>query len=380
MKPIRVLAILEASTVTGPAKNLLEFARLAREDGFDTPVEVSIATFTRAVDFSVFSEAAAAVGIAVHPISERGRFDRSVLARLRSLARDLAPDILQTHAVKSHFLLRCSGLHRTMPWVAFHHGYTWPDLRARAYNQLDRWSLRAARRVVTVSLPFRAELSARGVPMERIAVLHNAIDPDWATPARDSAAALRAELGIAPDRKTILIVGRLSREKDHLTLLEAVASILKEGAILPHLLMIGEGPERPRIEERIRELDLTAHVTMTGQVRSAKPYYGIADTAVLSSRSEGSPNALLEAMAARVPVVATAVGGIPEMVTDRESALLVAPGDREGLTRALSTVLTDRDLAESLRSRAHLLIEERYSPERRARALCEIYRGLLAQP
>jgi glycosyltransferase involved in cell wall biosynthesis len=144
--------------------------------------------------------------------------------------------------------------------------------------------------------------------------------------------------------------------------------------------MVGEGPERPRIEERIRALDLTAHVTMTGQVRSAEPYYGIADAAVLSSRSEGSPNALLEAMAARVPVVATAVGGIPEMVTDRESAMLVAPGDREGLTRALSTVLTDRDLAESLRSRAHLLIEERYSPERRARALCEIYRGLLAQP
>jgi glycosyltransferase involved in cell wall biosynthesis len=380
MKAVRVLAILEASTVTGPAKNLLEFARLAREQHFDPPVEVSIATFTRAGDSGVFLGAAAAAGIAVHPIPERGRFDLSVIPRLRSLARNLAPDIVQTHAVKSHFLLRASGLHRSLPWVAFHHGYTWPDRRARAYNQLDRWSLRAARRVVTVSIPFRDELSSRGVPIERIAVLHNAIDPDWATPGRESAATLRAELGIAPDRKIVLIVGRLSREKDHLTLLESIASIRTGGSIVPHLLIVGEGPERRFIEERIHVLDLAAHVTMTGQVPSAQPYYGIADAAVLSSRSEGSPNALLEAMAARVPVVATAVGGIPEMVTDRESALLVPPDDREALTRALAAVLTERNLADSLRSRAHLLIEERYSPDRRARALCEIYRELLTAP
>jgi len=377
MKPIRVLAILEASTITGPAKNLLDFARIAREERFDPRVEVSIAVFTRAGDSGVFLDAAAAAGIAVHSIPERARFDRSVLARLRLLAGDLTPDILQTHAVKSHFLLRASGLHGSLPWIAFHHGYTWPDLRAQVYNQLDRWSLRAARRVVTVSIPFREELSQRGVPRERITVLHNAIDPSWAAGARESGGALRAELGIAADRKIVLIVGRLSREKDHLTLLDAIASIRAQGTIVPHLLMVGEGPERPRIEERIRTLNLAAHVTMTGQALSAQPYYGIADAAVLSSRSEGSPNALLEAMAARVPVVATAVGGVPEMVTDRETALLVSPGDREGIARALSAALTDRGMAESLRSLAHRLVEDRYSPERRARALCGIYGELL---
>src|SRR5579864_5360646 len=124
MKPIRVLAVLEASTITGPAKNLLEFARIAREEPFKPRVEVSIAAYWRAGDSAVFLEAAAAAGIGVNLIPESGRFDRSVLERLRSLARDLAPDILQTHAVKSHFLLRASGLHRSLPWVAFHHGYT----------------------------------------------------------------------------------------------------------------------------------------------------------------------------------------------------------------------------------------------------------------
>ena len=81
--------------------------------------------------------------------------------------------------MKSHFLVRKSGLNRLAPWVAFHHGYTWPDLRARLYNQLDRWSLRAASRVVTVSQPFRRELIRHGVPAARIEIVHNAIDPDW---------------------------------------------------------------------------------------------------------------------------------------------------------------------------------------------------------
>ena len=377
MNPIRVLAVLEATTITGPAKNLLEFARLAGEDRFDPSGEVSIAVFRREGDSGVFLDAAAEAGVTVHQIPERGRFDRGVIPRLRALVAELKPDILQTHAVKSHMLLRSSGLHRSLPWVAFHHGYTWPDLRAQIYNQFDRWSLRAARRLVTVSLPFRAELVERGVAPERISVLHNAIDPNWA-PAPDTT--LRATLAIPADRKVILIVGRLSREKDHLTLLDAVADVRKEGRASPHLLIVGEGPERTAVEERIRALHLDAHVTMTGQVPSARPYYGIADVAVLSSRSEGSPNALLEAMAARVPVVATAVGGIPEIVTDRESALLIAPGDRDAMARALGSLLTDRDLADSLRAIAYRLIEERYSPDRRVRALIEIYRDVLARP
>src|SRR5205823_11585403 len=113
------------------------------------------------------------------------------------------------------------------------------------------------------------------------------------------------------------IVGRLSREKDHIALLEAVDLLRARlgPAVAPHLVIVGEGPERSRIEDKIRRLNLGSTVTLTGQRDSAEPYYGIADVAVLSSRSEGSPNALLEAMAAGVPAVATRVGGVPEIVT-----------------------------------------------------------------
>ncbi len=372
MKPLRLLAIIEASTVTGPAKNLLQFAQLARS--MDSPVDVTIAAFHRAGDPEVFREAAASAGVTVHYIEERGRFDRSVVTALQELNRRLAPDLVQTHAVKSHFLARLAGLR---PWIAFHHGYTWPDLRARVYNQADRWSLPKAAGVLTVSQPFADELNRRGVRRERIHVIHNAIDREWGqgSEIRKKGALLRASFGIAEGKKVILIVGRLSREKDHRTLLDALGALPQPA----HLLIVGEGPERARIEESIRRLGRERDVTLTGHVPSAEPYYAIADIAVLSSLSEGSPNALLEAMAAGVPIVATRVGGIPEIVTHEESALLVRPGDREAMAAAIGRLLGEDGLAPRLTRRARELVVARHSPEARTRSLCGIYRTLLGE-
>jgi glycosyltransferase involved in cell wall biosynthesis len=125
-------------------------------------------------------------------------------------------------------------------------------------------------------------------------------------------------------------------------------------------------------------LSLGQAVTLAGQVASAEPYYGIADVAVLSSLSEGSPNALLEAMAARVPAVSTAVGGVPEIVTNRESALLIQPGDPQALSDAIRELLTSRELADSLVSRAYQLVETRHTPDSRTRHLIDIYSRVLS--
>lgn len=374
LKPLGLLAIIEASSITGPAKNLLEFAGLATEQG----VETTVATFVRGTEANLFVETARKQSTAVHTIAERSPFDRAALGALRELVSQIKPELIQTHAVKSHFLARLSGVTQQAPWIAFHHGYTWPAWRARVYNELDRWSLRAPVKVLTVSEPFRRELERKGVRGERIEIIHNAIRPDWgAAMSGPEAARLRAELHIAPERKVILIVGRLSREKDHLTLLQAVNGLRSRLAAC--VVVVGEGPERPIIERKIQELGLEGSVLLVGQRKSAEPYYGIADVAVLSSLSEGSPNALLEAMAARVPVVATDVGGIPEMVTHGESALLLKPGDAGAMADAIARVIENPRLGESLAARAHALVVERHNPERRTTRLVEIYRRLAQQ-
>ena len=377
MKTIRVLAVLEASTITGPAKNLLQFASVAREERFAPAIDVSIVTFRRSGDSDLLADTCRDLQIPLHIISERGRFDRTVIDSLARLAQTLAPDVIQTHAVKAHFLFRKAGLNRSYPWVAFHHGYTWQNMAVRMYNQLDRWSLRAADQVVTVSVPFREELIRQGVPPECIRIVHNAIDPRYGLTARSSAPELRARLGIHNGEPVILSVGRMSPEKDHLGLLDAFHRIHTAGIIHPRLVIVGEGPERPRIEHRIRALGLASKVILAGHVSSAEQYYGIASVTVLSSRSEGSPNALLESMAASVPIVATSVGGVPEIVTHRESALLAAPGDPDELAGAISELLTNPALAASLAQRARLLVEMRHSPDSRTRALCALYEEAL---
>ena len=377
MTTIRLLAIIEATSITGPAKNLLRFAETARSDGFGVPVELSVITFQRGETSNLFLEVAKKWGIETIPVLEKGAFDRAVLSRLSAVVREVGPDLIQTHAVKSHFLATLAGLPKLAPWIAFHHGYTWPDLKARLYNQLDRWSLPKAARVVTVSMPFRQEIMKMGVSPERIEVVHNAIDPDWGwrysrPQLREE---LRAKLGIATNAKVILIVGRLSKEKDHETLINAVGRLRRN--ILVRLVIVGEGPERRNIEEQTKKWGLDGNVTLTGHVNSAEPYYGIADVCVLSSLSEGSPNALLEAMAARVPIVATRVGGIPEIVTHRHSALLLRPKDPVEMAGALEEILCDSHVREMLVGNAHSLISDQYTPERRAQKLIEIYRRVL---
>src|SRR5438093_56960 len=180
VKPIRVLAIMEAPFVTGPAKNLIEFARCARTAEDDLPaLEFTVVSYQRGREESpnAFVEAARSAGIPVDIVYERGRFDLSVLSQLKAIVAKRCPEIIQTHNVKSHFLMRFSGLWRTHRWIAFQHGYTATDFKMSCYNQLDRWSLCAPRHVVTVCESFAADLAASGVDRRRITVRHNSIKP-----------------------------------------------------------------------------------------------------------------------------------------------------------------------------------------------------------
>jgi len=135
---------------------------------------------------------------------------------------------------------------------------------------------------------------------------------------------------------------------------------------------VGEGSERPRIEELCRNLRLTDVVILTGQQENINPYYSIADVFLLPSHSEGCPNVLLEAMAAGVPVVATKVGGIPEVVTNGRDAILVNKHDPAGLAAATAKILQDREL------RAHLVtfareIVARKTPEAYFKSIASVF-------
>lgn len=396
MTTIKLLAVIEANTVTGPAKNLLSFFRLMRssEPIEGMRLEPSIVTFQRKTgdaagdnnelsdpesSANAFVAAARAQGVAVDIISERFRFDPNVVAQFRQIVARRAPDVVQTHMVKSHFLTKLAGIRRRYPWVAYHHGYTSTDLKMRGYNQLNRWSLPSADRVITVCGPFADQLSRAGVRRDRIVVCHNSVDFP-APVSEESKRALRQRLGITDGEWVVLTVGRLSHEKGHIDLLRALTVL---GEINPalnfKLVIVGEGPERARLETELRSAGLSGRVVFAGQTADVQTYYEIADVLALPSHSEGSPNVLLEGMAAGLAVVATAVGGVSEIAVNEETALLVAPNDAQSFASALNRVSQDGEFARKLGRAAAVHVAQKFSPAAYVRSLLHVYRGLASE-
>ena len=378
---IKLLAIVEATSINAIAKNVLEFDRAAKElrrqSAACPEVAVSLVTFDRYNNSTEFVSAARQQGLAVEVIRESGRFDLRIIKALARIVTQRAPDIVATHQVKSHFLMRLSRLWQRYPWVAFHHGYTATDLKMRLYNQLDRWSCPKADKVITVCAAFARELSeTKAISRDRIFVQHNSVRPVSSVSAEEIAA-LRKRLGIRDHEQVVLAAGRLSREKAHVDLVVAFKQLCETNpALSVRLIIVGDGPERKKLEGLVTSLGISERVFFAGHVSNVQSYYAISNVLANASHSEGSPYVLLEAMAAGVPIVATAVGGVPEIVTTEETALLVPPHDPRAFANALHRLLTNKDFAKNLGAKARRRAND-FSSESHARSLIKIYEGVL---
>jgi glycosyltransferase involved in cell wall biosynthesis len=216
-------------------------------------------------------------------------------------------------------------------------------------------------------------------------IQHNAVNEFTPAPD-DQVAQLRHSFGIESDTWVLLTVGRLSREKGHSDLIDAVALVRKEDRAPRKLklIIVGDGPERQRLTNQVRRLALENYVVFTGHQPDVSGYYTLADVMVLPSHTEGSPNALLEAMAAGLPIIATAVGGMPEIVGPKRAAFLVQKQDPHAIARAINQLLSHdvlrRRLSQAARSEAKI-----YSPPGYCQALLSLYQncldeGAISQP
>ncbi len=374
---IRVLTLIESSTVTGPSRNLIEFGKLAANPGPGLPpVQVIVATYQRGSGESPLALTAKNAGLSVFTIPERQRWDTKVFPHLRQMIANCQPDILESRNVKSHFLVRMLGLHRKCRWVAWNHGYTATSLLDRAYTQLDRWSLRGAYRVVTVCGPFADKLAGRGVDRDKITVLHNSVKP-FVVPPMEQVQRVRHTLGLR-NEAVVLAVGRLSYEKGFADLLLAVAALNKTKGVPDfRLVLVGDGPERESLARLASQLGIEGRLTMDGFQRDTEPYYSLATLLVVSSRTEGSPNVVLEAMAAGLPIAATAVGGIPEILEHGLTGLMVPSRNPDAMADAILRLLTDPEMRLRLGAAARLRAESNFSPDAYKRSLVEFYQNTL---
>lgn len=305
---------------------------------------VAVAVVEAWTDEHPFAAPLARANIEIRPIVVPARAYRREWSELGRVLRELAPDVVHTHGYHTDVIAGALARRAGIAAVSTSHGFTRGPWRNRVYESIDRFALRNFDAVAAVSRPLADELTRSGVPADRIDVVPNA----WSqvsTPL-DRAEARRA-MGIDPDRLTIGWVGRMTHEKGLDIFVDALGQV---GDLAMGVCIMGDGPERAAQTTRASALSIGDRVHWAGLVREAGRYFLGLDALVLSSRTEGVPMVILEAMSAGVPLVAPAVGGIPDVLTERE-ALLVPPERPDALAAAIRSVVEDR-AAATARARA----------------------------
>lgn len=278
--------------------------------------------------------AAGIPGVTVHVVAVPSRSYMRERAAVARIAQEVGAQVVHTHGYRPDVVDAGGARALGLPTVSTVHGFTGGDLKNRLFEWLQVRSLRCLDAVVAVSRPMADRLLRAGVSPERLHLIRNA----WvANEPFLSRADARARLGVPESAPLVGFVGRLSAEKGADVLLDAVALL---GPAAPMVAFIGDGPQAGALAVRSTAAGLESHVRWCGRIARAAPLLRAFDVVALSSRTEGTPMVLLEAMAAGVPVVASRVGGVPDVVSEKE-AVLVAPEDPEALAQALRGALAE---------------------------------------
>ncbi len=374
MKDIRVLALIDTFRIGGPGKQLIAFCKAAPEYG----LTVRPATFLRRpLKTSSFIEACRVEGLSVRIFEERFPFDPRLPSLVRSDLVENRIDLLQTHSYKANVVgaLISSWMRRDgTRWVAYLHGTTNENLKIRIYYALELWAIRHADGIVPVSESIGRVVATRlGRSRAHLEVISNAWLPE-AAPDRRTREQARRDLAASNDAIVIGVVGRLSHEKGQGILIEALAR-LKDQNVLA--LLIGEGPDEPELKRRVGELGLNGRVRFMGYRNDMTAIYAGMDLAVIPSLSEGIPNVALEAMGRGIPLIASAVGGLPEMVTDHKSGLLVPSGDADALARAIRFLIDRPEDRSRIGEGGRAAAEARFSMDGRMKRIAAFYGSLM---
>ena len=321
----------------------------------------------------------AALGPPMVRLPRLARVDPLLLLRMCQAIRRDPPHIVHTHLFKSDFHGRVAARLCGVPVVVstLQNCDGWADnpLLGRIYG----FTARFADRLIAVSNEVRdfAMTHTRVAP-DKLRVIPNSVALQRFVDQEEAGRALRREFGIAEGAPLLGIIARLAPQKDHLTLLEAAVRIR---SALPEarFLIVGDGPLRKTLVTRACELGLDQAVIFCGLRNDIPAAMAALDLLVLSSRWEGLPVALVEGMAAARPVVATAVGGVPDVVLHGSTGLLVPPGDPAALAHACIQVLTDPDLRARLGHAGRARAEAHFSLDAMVRQTSQLYEELLSR-
>jgi len=361
---VKILHVISSGGMYGAEAVILTLLRVSR----DGPHPGALAVFVNASRPNVqLYDRALAEGLEVHAIECRGQMDPAVPAALRTLVTHTGVTVVHAHGYKAdvYLYLALRGL-RTPAMVSTCHTWYDNDLALRLYGALDRFVLRRYARVAAVSEAVRQRLLAAGVRPGRVALIRNGIDlrPFETQPREPLCPEFPSQAGQSDARPLrVGLVGRLEREKGVDLFLDAAAGVLQA---LPRtqFAVAGDGPDREKLQARIEQLGIGSNARLLGRQDDMPGFYASLDLLVSASRQEGLPIALMEAMASRLPLVATAAGAVPDLVLPEQTGLLVGAGDVPALTAAILRMLREPATRARLAHAARERIASEFSAER----------------
>lgn len=371
-----VLILIGDTTVSGPVKGVFQLME-ALEDTPGRYILVNCQT-TRANTEELLAEADDR-GIDIQTVVHTPRSYLSLVKTVENLCLDHDVDIIQTHGYKQSFVGLMVKTRKRLKWVCFLHGTTTENLKTRLYHIIDNFLQLFADSTVIVTQAQRKQLFD-GNNTKRVRVVHNSID--LKRPIRGT-----TNRSVAADQQPqhmgsflFIVVGRLSPEKGVDLFLPAVRDVIDTTGEDVRAYIVGDGPERERLKQLNRRLNLENRVVFTGFTPLPGDYMRLADCLVLPSRSEGIPNVVLEAMALEKMVIATKVGGVPEIISHERHGLLVDSESIQGLAAAMIRIIREPELAKRLAENGYRRIREAFSVDSRVNRIRSIYSELLEQP
>lgn len=372
MKRSRVLHVIGGGEFGGAERHILNLA--AAMD--PSLVEV----FICCLFVDPFVRVAREAGINAHSIPMRHKLDFGIITKLRDFIAAEKIDIVHTHGVRANLVgrvaARMAGVEIVVTTVHSLLVQDYPDLFSRLANTfIEKASRGLTTHFIAVSGGLQRALIQQGIQEDKITVIYNGLNPQVFLNSGSPSGRWREKAGFKPGTPLVAIVGRLHPVKGHRYFLKSAAEIIRDRTDV-HFLVVGSGPERDRLEEYTRKLGIADHVTFTGFVSDVCELMPDLNLLIVPSLWEGFGLTALEAMAVGVPVVATSVGGLPEIVEHGTTGLLVPPADEEGLTRGIIWMLDHPQEAVEMAAAAKAVVEEKFTASAMARKTEELYRRL----
>lgn len=370
-RPVKVLELRSVrGTGGGPEKTILRGATMADPDR--SHVTVCYLRDERDQCFGV-TDRPERDGVDYLEIRERHSFDPTVWPKLRALVAERGIDIVHAHDYKTNLLTLLLAKVDRVKALSTAHGWTGHSVRERlCYYPADKRLLARFPRLIAVSSDIGNELIRHGAKPDSVTTVLNGIDHRQFVRHRDRETGIRHSMGFNAGHIVLGAVGRLEPQKDFNTLLHVFAR-LHQRRPETRLVIAGDGSQKAMLTTLRSELHLDDAVSLVGHVSDVRPVHHAFDLFVQSSHYEGTPNAVLEAMAMETPVVATSAGGTAELVEDGVHGRIVPINNSERLLHAIDAALNDPDSTTKMARRARERVEGDLSFEARVRRVESIY-------